>query len=171
VRESNDVQLELIDEISRLLGRERIRFWLRGGWALDFHVGRVTRPHADIDLVAWLRNRNRICRLLIDNGFAEVPGYPHPQLVLAKRESEASFVFVARRGDEIVVPGYERWPFPRGAFPDRRKTLRGVSARVASVEALLEDKLRHEEWSGRALRPKDHESIATLRALGERPSR
>jgi hypothetical protein len=30
-------QLELLRELSTTLGRERIRFWLRGGWALDFH--------------------------------------------------------------------------------------------------------------------------------------
>jgi hypothetical protein len=26
------------------------RYWLFGGWAVDFHAGRVTRDHADIDL-------------------------------------------------------------------------------------------------------------------------
>jgi Aminoglycoside-2''-adenylyltransferase len=159
------VQLELIEEIDRLLGASAIRFWLRGGWALDFHLGRVTRQHADIDLVAWLRHRERIRRLLTCHGFSEVAGYPHPQLVLEKRGGEASFIFIARHEGQIVVPGYEAWPFRPGAFPASEKTLRGVRARVVSIEELLHEKLHHEEWSGRPLRPKDYESIALLRTL------
>ena len=161
----NDVQLTLIEEIGTLLEQSRIRFWLRGGWALDFHLGRLTRQHADIDLVTWLRHRERIRRLLTSRGFAEVAGYPDPQLVLEKRGEEASFLFIARRDGQIVVPGYEAWPFRPGAFPNRRRSLRGVSARVVSAEELLYEKLHHEEWSGRPLRPKDHESIELLRAL------
>jgi hypothetical protein len=60
---SNQLQLELIEEIGSLLDRAAIRFWLRGGWALDFHLGRATRRHADVDLVTWLRHRARIRRL------------------------------------------------------------------------------------------------------------
>jgi hypothetical protein len=40
-----------------------------------------------------------------------------------------------------------------------------VNARVLSADELLYEKLHHEEWSGRSLRPKDHESIALLKAL------
>jgi hypothetical protein len=163
--ESNRIQLDLIGEIARLLDHARIRFWLRGGWALDFHLGRVTREHADTDLVTWLRHRERIRLLLTDHGFALVPGYPEPQLVLEKRGQEASFLFIARIDGAIVVPGYESWPFPRGAFPDRRKTLGHVSARVVSPEELLHEKLHYEQWSGRPLRAKDDESIELLRSL------
>ena len=44
-------QLRLIAEIEGVLRSARIRFWLRGGWALDFLIGRITRQHSDIDLV------------------------------------------------------------------------------------------------------------------------
>jgi phosphorylcholine metabolism protein LicD len=53
--DASEVQFELIDEIARLFERARIRFWLRGGWAIDFHLGWTMREHADIDLVTWLR--------------------------------------------------------------------------------------------------------------------
>ncbi len=163
--DANEAQLGLIGEIARLLGQARIRFWLRGGWALDFHLGRATRRHADVDLVTWLRHRDRVRRLLTGGGFSVVPGYPEPQLVLEKRGHEASFLFIARRGGRIVVPGYEAWPFPPGSFPERRRTLGGVSARVLSPEELLYEKLHHEQWSGKPLRPKDAESIELLRTL------
>jgi hypothetical protein len=142
-----------------------MRFWLRGGWALDFHLGRLTREHADIDLVTWLRHRERIRLLLTGHGFSLVPGYPEPQLVLEKRGQEASFLFIKRDDGAIVVPGYEAWPFAPGSFPERRKTLGHVSVRVVSAEELLFEKLHYEQWSGRPLRSKDDESIELLRAL------
>ncbi len=43
-------QLELIEEFALLAADAGIECWLRGGWALDFLVGRITRSHEDIDL-------------------------------------------------------------------------------------------------------------------------
>jgi hypothetical protein len=169
VAPENEIQLRLIDELGRLLGGSNIRFWLRGGWALDFHLGCLTRQHADIDLVTWLRHRERLRHLLTSRGFSEVAKYPKPQLVLEKHGEEASFLFIVRHAGNIVVPGYEAWPFRPGTFPARPKTLHGVSARIVSSEELLHEKLHHEEWSGRPLRPKDHESIALLGALTDLP--
>ena len=157
--------MELIRELADVLGRAHIRFWLRGGWALDFHLGRVRPGHADIDLVTNLRHRRRITRLLTEGGFSVVPGYQEPQLVLERCGEEASFIFVVRQGDDIVVPGYEQWPFTPGAFPEAPLTLAGATCRAVSVEELLEEKLLHHEWSGRPLRPKDRESVELLRGL------
>src|SRR5687768_16625509 len=65
-------QVSLIGELARLLGEAHVRFWLRGGWALDFHAGHVTRPHKDVDLVTWSRHRRRLRRLLETNGYTTV---------------------------------------------------------------------------------------------------
>jgi Aminoglycoside-2''-adenylyltransferase len=162
---ANAAQLELLDEVAHTLDAVEIRFWLRGGWALDFHLGRPTREHADVDLVTWLRHCERIRDLLLGRGFAAVAGYHEPQLVLEKNGQQASFIFVVRRGGRVVVPGYEAWPFIPGSFPDAPKTLGGVSARVLSPESLLHEKLHHEEWSGRPLRAKDRASIELLRTM------
>jgi len=54
-------QLHLLGELAELLGGRDVPFWLRGGWALDFLLGAVTRRHADIDLVAWLSDRWTSC--------------------------------------------------------------------------------------------------------------
>lgn len=94
-----------------------------------------------------------------------MPGYREPQLVLEKHGEEVSFLFIARDQGQIVVPGYAAWPFDSRAFPAAPKTLAGVSCRVVSVQELLHDKLHHQEWSGRPLRPKDRESIELLRSL------
>src|SRR5918997_1486664 len=59
---ATETQLSLIRELADLLGKAHLRFWLRGGWALDFHAGRVTRPHKDVDLITWTRHRARLRR-------------------------------------------------------------------------------------------------------------
>lgn len=45
-------QLKLLSEISAICATIECRLWLRGGWAIDFLLGKVTRPHEDIDLIA-----------------------------------------------------------------------------------------------------------------------
>lgn len=163
--DSNEVQLGLIQEVGRVLGQAKIRWWLRGGWAIDFHLGRFTRRHDDVDLVTWLRHRERIRRLLLAAGFREVAGYRPPQLVVEKFGEEVSFLFIAHHDRQIVVPGYEPWPFRPGVFSPRAACFKGVQARLVSADELLYEKQRHHEWSGRPLRSKDHDSIALLQMM------
>ncbi|NQX62193.1 nucleotidyltransferase domain-containing protein [Paenibacillus qinlingensis] len=37
---------------------------MRGGWAIDFLLGRVTRLHKDLDLVTWVRHREELEQVL-----------------------------------------------------------------------------------------------------------
>ena len=46
-------QLVALGRVHELLQREGIEYWLFGGWAVDFYVGSVTRPHDDIDIAVW----------------------------------------------------------------------------------------------------------------------
>ena len=40
-------QLAALAELDQSLPRHNVGYWLFGGWAVDFHAGRVTREHAD----------------------------------------------------------------------------------------------------------------------------
>jgi hypothetical protein len=159
------VQLGLIQEVGRVLDRAKIGWWLRGGWVIDFHLGRFTRRHDDVDLVTWLRHRERIRRLLLADGFREVSGYRPPQLVVERFGEEVSLLFIAHHKRQIVVPGYESWPFRPGAFPRRAACFKGVQAPLVSAEELLFEKQHHHEWSGRPLRSKDYGSIVLLQMI------
>jgi hypothetical protein len=44
-------QLKVLSEISRISEEIGFTFWLRGGWAIDFLLGKITRQHDDIDLI------------------------------------------------------------------------------------------------------------------------
>ncbi|MFD9628980.1 nucleotidyltransferase domain-containing protein [Peribacillus muralis] len=44
-------QLIILREIKEICLSLNFNLWLRGGWAIDFLLGRITRSHSDIDLV------------------------------------------------------------------------------------------------------------------------
>lgn len=42
-----------------------IDVWLRGGWAMAFYLGKVTRRHEDVDWFAWLKDLPTLVDVLI----------------------------------------------------------------------------------------------------------
>jgi Aminoglycoside-2''-adenylyltransferase len=49
-------QLGLIGEVVEVAAAVGVRVWLRGGWAMDFVLGEITRDHVDIDWFGWARD-------------------------------------------------------------------------------------------------------------------
>jgi hypothetical protein len=66
VNEKTKRQLSMIAELGSLFDQERIDYWLMGGWAVDFHAGRVTRDHDDVDFAVRHKDMPRI-RLLLEH--------------------------------------------------------------------------------------------------------
>ena len=74
------------------LEQDGIDVWLDGGWGVDALLERETREHDDLDLVAELRDSDRIIELLGELSYELVDGAP-----------PVSFVLVDRRGRQIDV--------------------------------------------------------------------
>ena len=68
-----EAQLEALDSIQELLGANGVESWLFGGWAVDFHAGRVSRAHDDLDLAVWADDHDRIAGLLAADGWTHAP--------------------------------------------------------------------------------------------------
>jgi len=51
--------LSALSRLDELFGQHGIEYWLFGGWAVDFHAGKVTRPHDDLDLAVLSRRSAR----------------------------------------------------------------------------------------------------------------
>lgn len=161
-------QLGALAAIVRALGASRIPFWLFGGWAVDFAVGRVTREHADIDLVVFADQLPDVVHLLEDLGYEASPTRHLHQTSLRRSEVEVQLNVVERRSDgAIVSPGtFSDWPWHPRSFGDCVGRIGDIEVPVVSVEAQLEAKEgfpRHRAGSPHRL--KDVADISVLRQL------
>ncbi|MEU9026215.1 aminoglycoside adenylyltransferase [Streptomyces sp. NPDC048383] len=157
-------QLAMIAEV-RGLG---VEVWLRGGWAMDFWLGRITREHEDIDWFTRSRDAGRLIGPLVARGY-EVLRADGQQLDLVRDGEELSFALVDRdgAGRDVVAGGPwagTRWPARMldAAEPGR---LGALECPVVSPAAQIEIKRMTPIWiPGRARRPKDAADVALLEA-------
>jgi hypothetical protein len=137
--------IKILDDALRAAG---IDYWLFGGWAVDFWVGRVTRDHDDIDAAAWRRDYDGIREALQSVGWRHTP--VADEMVGTRytwQRSELEFTFVeARDGGEVVIPIPEHeivWTAE--PFGENRRSLSGVEASVIPLELLRAGKRRPRE--------------------------
>jgi GNAT superfamily N-acetyltransferase len=159
-------QLELIDQFMALAAGAGIDCWLRGGWALDFLLGRMTRPHGDIDLFLWAADAARLLRVLRQHGFAQVGGPPTGQQRNLVKTGEEFHMTLLERNEVGVVTAGGRWarsPWPAGMLDGPIGRIGNVRCRVISAEAQLWAKEEVPKALGHAQREYDLADIALLR--------
>lgn len=160
-------QLSLIGEMAALFDEADVPFWLSGGWAIDFHAGRITRSHSDLDLVVRLEDRLLVTDLLDGAGFGMAPLGEREGLAWYERDGlrlELTLI-TPTANKETVTPGYEDWPWPLGSFTETRLTFSGITVRAISVEGILDMKRGWAEHFGRLPRPYDLDDIELLEGL------
>ncbi|GLV54319.1 hypothetical protein KDH_11670 [Dictyobacter sp. S3.2.2.5] len=72
----NTRQLALLQETFEICKMKAIPIWIRGGWAVDFALGQITREHEDIDLFAWAKDAERLTEAFEQAGFCPQEGPP-----------------------------------------------------------------------------------------------
>ena len=159
-------QLAALARIDEILGTSGIEYWLFGGWAVDFHAGRVTRAHDDLDIAVWLRDHERIAALLASDGWKHAPVEDEDGYARYQRGNIALEVALLARGEDgrIYTPvrrGRADWP--ENAFENAQAELLGVRARVISLPALKVEKA--EVRDDPVVAAKDRADSATLSGL------
>jgi hypothetical protein len=153
--------------------------WLSGGVAVDFLAGRWTRPHKDLDLVAFTPHRGQLERELGARGLAlahdegwttrwMVAGRPGAdvEVVFVQPASPQTGVLVVQVGDPAHGPA-RRYPFIAGYLDPRRyRELDGVRFRVCSAEGEWLNRLVDAELvPGRKPEPKLQHDVQLLQSL------
>jgi hypothetical protein len=164
----------ILETLRELNERISVPLWLFGGVAVDFLVGRWTRPHSDVDLNTYTESRvtltdelSRIGYRTSDNGWLthwwQDGTRRHIELVFLDRSAEGLTELRIPPDASVGIPGrYPLWP--DYLDPKRVATLDGVSFRVGSPAG---------EWLGRAKNivagrtrePKVDHDLALLEAL------
>ena len=159
-------QLVAIASLSRALDQKAIDYWLFGGWAVDFWVGRVTREHDDIDVAAWRNDYDAIGTALKAVGWRHTPV---PDEVVGTRyewgTAQVEFTFMTTDSDGWVVIPLPDHPVVWSAQPlgHERRELRGVSSRTIPLALLKAGKSMAREASAEAA--KDRSDAQALSGL------
>jgi hypothetical protein len=159
-------QLTTIGWLHQRLAEDHVDYWLFGGWAVDFHAGRVTRDHEDIDLAVWHADLDRLRVLLEGEGWAHAPvpeedgytGYERGGVRL-----ELAFLARDEAGITYTPLAQGRGDWPSGSFGNARAEVAGVRARVVGLAALIEDKAGARDDA--AVAAKDRADLAVLTSL------
>lgn len=161
-------QLRALGQVVRALDEIDARYWLYGGWAVDFHAGSLTRHHADLDLAVWLDDLPRIALRLgnegwvhrpspdDDGGTAYVRGDVRLELACLVRDEEDGTIYTphnaGRRG---------RWS--EEALGTDVRELNGVRAHIVSLTPLSRSKSSQRDDPADAAKDKaDAEVLARL---------
>jgi hypothetical protein len=163
------LQLRVIAEVVGIAGEKGMQIWLRGGWAMDFYLGEITRDHGDIDWFAWAEDAHDLAGELLERGYEPLPGPPpEQQLDFVHKGVEVSFALLARDETGRVVVGGGPWkgePWPEGMLDAPPGRLGQLQCAIVSPEAQIEIKQMMPVWvPGRPRRAKDAEDIAQLQA-------
>ncbi len=157
--------LATLAAVAATLNVAEVRYWVMGGWAVDLHVGRVTRPHSDIDLAVVLDDRPALHRAVARNGFTPTEQIgPGIEWFSGRRRLEGTSVQATADGS-YVTPGYEAWPYAAGALGTDTVSLHGVEVAVMSVDGLLDTKQSWQTHMQEPPRPHDLVDIEALRAV------
>ncbi|WP_308042573.1 nucleotidyltransferase domain-containing protein [Micromonospora sp. PLK6-60] len=162
-------QLAAIGAVLRLAAGAGIPVWLRGGWAMDFHLGEITRPHRDVDWYCWHADADRLAALLTGAGWRPDPAMPAAtQLDLLRDDVELSFAYLGRDGAGRVVVGAGPWagtPLPAGLLDAPPGRIGSLTAPIIAPAAQIEFKEMYPVWMPeRPRRAKDAADLARLRA-------
>ena len=158
----------MIADTVRMSERLAVQIWLRGGWAMDFFLGHVTREHVDIDWMAWMDDAAAITAALHADGYQTVTGPPpDQQLDVVKDGEEMSFGWLAPRDDgQVTVAGgpYAGEPWPEGMLDWLPGHIGAVQCPIINPRVQIECKEMTPVWvPGRPRRPKDADDITRLR--------
>lgn len=168
-------QLSAITEVLNAANELGIEVWLRGGWAMDFYLGQITREHEDVDWFVWENDLPTMSALLTSRGWVELAIHPlDQQRDLLRDEVELGFAPLARtEGGGVVVGGgpYRGEPWPEDMISDAvTGNLEGIRCPLISPTAQIEIKRMMPVWApGFRRRAKDALDIATLEAALHNP--
>ena len=152
-----------------------VEVWLRGGWAMDFYLGEVTRDHLDVDWFVWADAMPGLVGELLRRGWTDLAEHPpEHQRDIVRGDVEMGFAPLTSAPDGCPAVGGGPWQGAR--FPEQLLAaavdgwLHGVRCRVIDPAAQVEIKQMMPVWApGRPRRSKDAIDVARLRAFPNFP--
>ena len=136
-------QLAALADVGSRLDAHGFDWWLFGGWAVDFHVGAVTRSHSDIDLAVWADEAEAIESAITTDGWEHEPvadedggtGYERRGIRV-----ELTYLVKGEGGGVLIALRDRRMLWSDNSLGNDMLELVGTRARVVRLELLLRGK-------------------------------
>ena len=158
----------MVESVCCALDAAGLEHWLFGGWAVDLWVGRLTRPHEDIDVLVWRHDEARVHEALQGAGWVHTPT---PEDLVGTNyardgyELQLTFVLAGAEGGVVVPVPEQPIVLSSGPLAFARRNWDDLSVRVLTLEMMLAMKgtPRPDEVGG----SKDRADLAVLRSVAE----
>ena len=130
----------MVESVCCALDAAGLEHWLFGGWAVDLWVGRLTRPHEDIDVLVWRHDEARVHEALQGAGWVNTPT---PEDLVGTNyardgyELQLTFVVAGAEGGVVVPVPEQPIVLSSGPLTFARRSLNGVWVRVLTLEMML----------------------------------
>lgn len=147
-----------------------LEHWFIGGWAVDLWVGRLTRPHDDIDVLVWRHDEASVHEVLQGAGWVHTPT---PEDLVGTNyardgyELQVTFGVPGAEGGFVVPVPEQPMVLSSGPLAFARRNVNDVSVRVLTLEMMLAMKgsPRSDEVGG----GKDRADLEALGSIAELP--
>lgn len=164
----NARQLPLLQEIMALCETRAIPIWIRGGWAVDFALGQITREHEDIDLFAWAQDAERLVEAFEQADFCPQEGPPSEaqrDFIKDEESIQVALVGLGEGGEAIVAGGPAAGsPWPLGMLGSHRGQIGETVGLIVNPLVQIELKEQYPAWLPDLPRMAKHtDDIARLR--------
>jgi hypothetical protein len=166
-----DRGLSMVRSACSALNGADLEYWFFGGWAVDLWVGRLTRPHEDIDVMVWRHDEAQVHETLQGAGWVHEPS-PEDRVgtnyARDGYELQLTFVVPSPEGGVIVPVPEQPLVLSNGPLAFARRDLDDVSVRVLPLEMMLALKAtpRPDDLGG----DKDRADLEVLRSIAETQS-
>lgn len=169
-----EAQLAAISDVVLRAREQGVQIWLRGGWAMDFTLGRWTRLHEDVDFFILTESLGMMAKLLIADGWDDVGTSPRDQQRdLCRAGVEVGIAPVTISPHERPLVGGGPWvgaAYPADMLTNARECeLNGVVATAIPPVAQIELKRMMPHWvPSLRRRAQDDRDITLLEAFLEK---
>ena len=152
--------------VARLLERERIPYWLSGGFAVELVVGYEVRPHDDVDFFVAADRAERAVNRLLKREFEWMHGSLEDGDVLYKRaDVVVDLVPVHPTDPPRTVGTLSRIAWPAGFLAPHHAVYQGESFVTLTPEMQGQMKTVVADFYGVTLRDKDRLDVQALEAF------